>query len=104
MRTILYIAAAAFAASSFPAFAQMDLRKIQTANGLAEAVKNAEYCGYKIDQSKLENYYVEADLDDPDTLSFISSTVEIAMYRGKPDASTCTMSKMTARKIGILEE
>lgn len=85
-----------------PAFAQMDIVTMQRANGLTEAIKAAKHCGYSIDQSKLEAYYVEAELDDPETLSFISSSIALAEFDAKPDASSCTMARITARKIGIL--
>ena len=93
-----------FAAAATPAMAQMDFAKMQTADGLAEAIKNAKHCGYNIDQAKLETYYAAAGLDDPETLSYIASSIAVGDFGGKPDASTCTMSKVTARKIGILAE
>lgn len=100
----LSIAVAIVAASTVQAAAQIDIMKMQVANGLAETIKASKHCNFRIDQDELENYYTKAGLDAPEILSFISSSIALSEFDDKPDASSCTMAKMTARKIGILEE
>lgn len=87
-----------------PAMAELDFSQSQLANGLAKAVSDARFCSYSIEQTKLEEYYVGNGLDGPDALAHISSRMSLLKVASKPDASSCTMSKATARKMGILKE
>jgi hypothetical protein len=84
------------------AIAQMDLQLMQKANGLAEIMAKSAACGYEIDQAKLDEYFAKSGLDNPETLSFISSSVQTAEFLGKPTPSDCTIARSTARSIGVL--
>lgn len=50
----------AIVAISGEAFADMSHEKEQTARGLAQIITSSEQCGYSIDQSQLERYFVQA--------------------------------------------
>lgn len=84
------------------AFAQMDFQLMQKASGLAEIMAKSTACGYELDQSKLDEYFAENELDTPETLSFISASVQTADLLGKPTPSDCTIARSTARSIGVL--
>lgn len=87
-----------------PAIAEMTIEKMQAASGLATIISNAEHCGFSIDETALENYYLKAGLAEPDALSYISTKLKFAERQEKPSKSVCTMSRTTARSIGILAD
>lgn len=86
-----------------PAFADMDLKTMQTAQGLAGIIANADKCGYEIDETALENYYVSKRLNSPDVLSFITNTIDVSKFGDEPTKSKCTMFRTTGKSIGIVK-
>lgn len=84
--------------------AALSLEQMQTANGLAEIVSSAEICGYAINQTAIEDYYLKSGLATPEALSFITSKIATSTLGAKPSPTSCTLTKATARTIGILSE
>ena len=87
-----------------PATAQMDLMTMQRASGLAQIMARSSSCQFDLDQSKLDAYLQANGLDTPETLSFISSSVQTADLLGAPTPSDCTLARTTARSIGVLAQ
>jgi hypothetical protein len=93
---------AAFAALTAPAAAELTLKQMQTAMGLAQIISGAKHCGYLVDQPALERYFATTGLDNPEALAYISSNVWASNMMDEQTPSTCTISKMTAKNIGVL--
>lgn len=90
-------------ASTAAGATNLDLKQMAKANGLAEIIIAAESCGFDVDQVKLDSYFSEHDLDNPEMLTFISNTVTLEKFAGEPkSASECTIARATARKAGLL--
>lgn len=85
-----------------PAGAEMNFAKMQIASGLVEIISKAEACGYTVDEGALESYYVEQDLANPETLSFISNSLSVAEMGDPPSSTDCTMARVTGQSIGVL--
>jgi len=96
--------AAALLLTASPAAAQLGLTEMQKASGLAEVVKKSKPCGYSVDQAALEKYYAENALATPEALSFILAAIAMAEFEPAPSESDCTMSKVTAKALGILAD
>ncbi|MGO7986111.1 hypothetical protein [Rhizobium leguminosarum] len=75
---------------------------MQSAMGLAQVIANAEPCGYKIDQEGLERYFVKAGLSTPEGLGFVSANAP-RQAKDSPSQAECTMSRSTAKSIGVLK-
>jgi hypothetical protein len=71
------------------------------AEGLGTIIGMASACGFEIDQPSLEKYYADNKLDTLQLLSYISNLSELAA-NSSPSPSQCTLSRATAKKIGIL--
>ncbi len=82
----------------------VDFKQMQLANGLVEIMNKASPCGYEIDDTALEAYYVDNGLATPELLSFISAGVSLSEYDDPPSSSDCTLARTTARAIGILTQ
>ena len=78
--------------------------EIGVANGLAEIIYSAEGCGFVLDEAAVETYYIKNSLDNPKALSHISSMVSIKGMDEPPTKTACTMARVTARSIGILND
>lgn len=99
-----WVVAAAALLVATTASAQMNLETMQKANGLAEIIKKSKPCKFSINQPALEKYYAENGLANPEVLSFISANISLAAYDEPASEADCTISKVTARSIGILQE
>ncbi|KZS54108.1 hypothetical protein [Rhizobium anhuiense] len=89
--------------AALPANADLDLHQMNAALGLAAVVGYADACGYRLDQGALERYFASVGLATPEGFSYIKVNIERAAAE-KPSASECTLSKATARSIGVLAE
>ena len=98
------IVAAALVLMASPAAAQLGLNEMQKASGLAEVLKKSKPCGFSVNQAALEKYYAEHDLATPEALSFILGSIAMAEFEPAPSESDCTMSKVTAKALGILAD
>ncbi|HEY6631266.1 MAG TPA: hypothetical protein VIZ90_07430 [Rhizobiaceae bacterium] len=98
------ILAAAIVLVASPAAAQLGIVEMQKASGLAEVLKKSKPCGFSVDQPALEKYYAENGLATPEALSFILSSIGMAEFEDAPTESDCTMSKVTAKALGLLSK
>lgn len=89
----------AFAA--LPANAELDIHQMNAALGLASVVGYADACGYRLDQVALERYFASVGLATPEGFSYLKVNIERATAE-KPSPSECTLSKATAKSIGLL--
>lgn len=87
-----------------PATADMNLKQMQIASGLAEIIKNAKPCRYTVDQASLEKYYLASELANAEVLAYIAGLISLSEYDNPPTDTDCTMAKVTAKTIGILAE
>lgn len=99
----IFIAAAICGMCSTAALAELSLERMSKANGLANIIANAGACDYSVDQGALESYYVASGLATPEALSYISAAVSLAQYGDEPSESECTMARVTAKALGIVE-
>ncbi|GAA3099843.1 hypothetical protein GCM10010520_51590 [Rhizobium viscosum] len=74
-------------------------RRGPLASGLA--IADAESCGCKIDQPRLEQYVVKVGLSTPEGLGYIGANVP-RKAKELPSQAECTMSRATAKSIGVL--
>ncbi|MGO7593753.1 hypothetical protein [Rhizobium leguminosarum] len=80
--------------------AEMNSAKRSQASGLAQIIAFSKTCDYEIDQSALERYFVDAGLSDPEALSYIHGAVILV---SEPGASECTITRVTAKALGLLK-
>lgn len=81
----------------------MDIHAMSKAGGLVQILNKAGPCGYEIDETKLEDYYVREGLATPEALAYISAGTSLSGFAEPPSASDCTMARATGRQIGILK-
>jgi hypothetical protein len=89
--------AIAFASSA----SAIDLEKMQTANGIAAIVSNAESCGFKVNEDALADYYVKSGLATPEGLAYVDGMISIKKISEKPTVSQCTIARVTAKASGL---
>ncbi|MGM5087987.1 hypothetical protein ACD589_14985 [Rhizobium sp. 814_E9_N1_1] len=101
MRRVGLCALALFLISSASqAWAEMNSAKRNQASGLAQIIAFSKTCGYEVDQDALERYFVDAGLSDAEALSYIHNAVVLV---SEPGASECTITRATAKSLGLLK-
>lgn len=102
MKRILIFAAAAVYSTG--ALAALSANQVQKASGLAEILKREQHCGYSVNAAELEKYYSANDLATPEVLAYIANSVRLGSIDPKPTPSECSITKATAKAIGVLIE
>ncbi|TBE20532.1 hypothetical protein [Rhizobium ruizarguesonis] len=101
MKSLALSLLAVFAA--LPAKADLDIHQMNAALGLAGVVGYADVCGYRLDQGALERYFASVGLATPEGFSYTKVNIERSSAE-KPSPSECTLSKATAKSIGLLAQ
>lgn len=96
------VAIIAFTVIAGDAFAQLSTAVMMKGNGIGEILYKSKPCEFSINQPKLEAYLTKNGMDNPEALNWITMAMDAAELNGTPSVSECTMARVTAKKMGIL--